>query len=144
MPMKKDLEINKKIYDAYIFVDGDRIYDMTKDDIFVEAYQDQPSISPEAFWRDYAYSGEADKWFPQIDPDTIIYKPSSGQYDIGTDVYAYGRLVDISKELIQEIRDALAERKLLVRHNAEIDKKIKALKKTMVRLPSSLEFSSGV
>ena len=138
MPMKKDLEINKKIYDEYIFVDGDRIYDMTKDDIFVEAYQDQPSISPEAFWRDYAYSGEADKWFPQIDPDTIIYKPSSGQYDIGTDVYAYGRLVDSSKELIQEIRDALAERKLLEKHNAEIDKKIKALKKTKVTVPWQL------
>lgn len=138
MPMKKDLEINEKIYDEYIFVDGDRIYDMTKDDIFVEAYQDQPSISPEAFWRDYAYSGEADKWFPQIDPDTIIYKPSSGQYDIGTDVYAYGRLVDSSKELIQEIRDTLAERKLLEKHNAEIDKKIKALKKTKVTVPWKL------
>lgn len=138
MPMKKDLEINKKIYDAYIFVDGDRLYDLTKNGVFVKSYRDQPSISPEEFWRDYAYSGEADKWFPQIDPDTIIYKPSSGQYDIGTDVYAYGRLVDSSKELIQEIRDALAERKLLEKHNAEIDKKIKALKKTKVTVPWQL------
>ena len=72
------------------------------------------------------------------DPDTIIYKTSSGQYDIGTNVYAYGRLVDSSKELIQEIRDALAERKLLEKHNAEIDKKIKALEKTMVTVPGQL------
>ena len=140
MPMKKDLEINNRIYDAYIFVGSDRLYDLTKNGIFVEAYRDQPSVSPVAFWRDYAYSGEADKWFPQIDPDTIIYKSSSGQYDIGTNVYAYGRLVDSSKELIQEIRDELAERKLLEKHNSEIDKKIKALEKTMVTVPRQLYF----
>lgn len=142
MPMHKDVEINKKIYDAYIYVDGDRLYDLTKDSIFVVSYQDRPSVSPTAFWRDYAYSGEADKWFPQIDPNTITYKPSSGQYDIGTDVYAYGRLIDSSKELIQEIRDALDERRLLQKSNAEVEKKIKALKKTMVRLPSRFDFSS--
>lgn len=135
MPMKKDIIFNNRIYNANIFVGSDRLYDLTKNGIFVEAYRDQPSVSPEAFWRDYAYSGEADKWFPQIDPDTIIYKPSSGQYDIGTDVYAYGRLVDSSKELIQKIRDALAERKRLEKHNADIDKKIKALEKTKVTVP---------
>ena len=135
MPMKKDIIFNNRIYDANIFVGSDRLYDLTKNGIFVEAYRDQPSVSPEVFWRDYAYSGEADKWFPQIDPDTIIYKPSSGQYDIGTDVYAYGRLVDSSKELIQKIRDALAERKRLEKHNADIDKKIKALEKTKVTVP---------
>lgn len=138
MTTKKDIIFNNRIYDAYIFVGSDRLYDLTKNGIFVEAYRDQASISPEAFWRDYAYSGEADKWFPQIDPDTIIYKTSSGQYNIGTNVYAYGRLVDSSKELIQEIRDALAERKLLEKHNSEIDKKIKALEKTMVTVPRQL------
>lgn len=138
MPMKKDIIFNNRIYDAYIFVDGDRLYDLTKNGVFVKSYQDRPSVSPTEFWRDYAYSGEADKWFPHIDPDTIIYKPSSGQYDVGTDVYAYGRLVDSSKELIQKIRDALAERKLLEKHNAEIDKKIKALKKTKVTVPWQL------
>lgn len=138
MPMKKDIIFNNRIYNANIFVGSDRLYDLTKNGIFVEAYRDQPSVSPEAFWRDYAYSGEADKWFPQIDPDTIIYKASSGQYDIGTDVYAYGKLVDSSKELIQKIRDALAERKRLEKHNADIDKKIKALEKTKVAVPWQL------
>lgn len=142
MPMKKAVEINRKIYDARVYVDGCRVYDLTKDAIFVESYQDRPSISPIEFWRDYAYSGEADKWFPHIDPDSITYKPSAGQYDIGTDVYAYGRLLGDHKDLILEIRDALAERRLMAKSNREIDKKITALEKSKVQIPFQLYFDA--
>ena len=107
MPMKKTIDIDQHLYDAYIHVDGYRVYKLTDKDVFVEIYLDLPSVSLAEFWRDYAYSGEADKWFPQLDPDTIQFQASPGQYGIGTDIRAYGRLTNASEVVVEKIREAL-------------------------------------
>lgn len=140
MPMNRDTNFNTKLYNDRIHVDSDRVYKVTKKNIFVESYVDQPSISVEVFWRDYAYSGLADKWFPHIDPDTIEYRVSSGQYDMGTDVRAYGRLIDPPSDIVQNIKNALEERKTLQAHNREIDKKIKELENSKHEIPLQLFF----
>lgn len=139
--MKKDIDIDKAIYDSYIWIDGDRAYKLTKSDIFVESYQDHPSIKVVEFWRDYAYSGEAARWFSHIDPKTVVFEASPGQYNMGTDVRAYGRLLGDQSALITKIRDARSEIARKKKANSEIDKQIKALKKTKTRVPTKLYFS---
>ena len=140
MPMKKDIDIQRSVYDAYIWINGSRVYRLTKKKIYVESYLDQPSIRVDEFWRDYAYSGEADKWFPHIDPDSIAYKASPGQYDTGTDVRAYGLLINAPEDLIKEVREKLTERDNALAHNVEINKKIRALEKTKVKIATQLYF----
>lgn len=140
MPMKKDVDIQKSIYDAYIWVNGSRVYKITTKKIYVESYVDQPSIRVDEFWRDYAYSGLADEWFPHLDPDSIHYEASPGQYGIGTDVRAYGLLRDAPKDLIGSIREELRARASAKTVNAEIDKKIKELKKSKTKIRSQMYF----
>ena len=142
MPMKKDINTNTKIYRARVQVNGDRVYKLTKKEIHVESYLDKPSVSPEEFWRDYAYSGLADEWFPHLDPDSIAFVASSGQYDIGTDIRAYGKLLGDHRDLIQGIKDEMSKRDDILKHNEEIEKKIEALKKTKQHVPSWLSFST--
>lgn len=141
MPMKKDIDIQKTIYNAYIMINEDRVYKLTKNKIYVESYLDMPSISVEVFWRDYAYSGEADGWFPHIDSGSIVYKASPGQYNVGTDIRAYGLLKDPPKDLIKEIREELSDRKNARVHNTEINKKIQELEKSKIEIASQLYFS---
>lgn len=140
--MKKDINTNTKIYRSDVYVNGDRVYKITKKEIHVESYLDQPSISPTSFWRDYAYSGMADEWFPHIDPESIVFSASPGQYDMGTDVRAYGKLIGDHRDLVQEIKEEMSKRDDLVRHNKEIDKQIAVLEKAKQHVPHRLSFSS--
>lgn len=137
MPMKKTIDIDQHLYDAYIHVDGYRVYKLTDKDVFVEIYLDLPSVSLAEFWRDYAYSGEADKWFPQLDPDTIQFQASPGQYGIGTDIRAYGRLTNASEVVVEKIREALKRQKSINSKVKALEKQIDALKKESSELKQS-------
>lgn len=132
MPMKKDIDIDQDLYNARIHVNGYRVYRVTDKDVFVEIYQDRPSIKPEEFWRDYAYSGEADKWFSQLDPDTIQFSVNSGQYGIGSDVRAYGRLTNASEVMAQKVREGRELQK-------KVSKKVKTLEKKIDSLEDEID-----
>lgn len=138
MPMKKPIEIDQGLYDSRIHVNGYRVYRVTAHDVFVEIYHDIPSVSPAEFWRDYAYSGEADKWFPQLDPDTIQFKVSSGQYDIGSDVRAYGRLTNASEVMAKKVKEHLQLKKRIFKKVKDLEKQRSSLKKEIDELKQSV------
>lgn len=132
MPMKKNIDIDKELYGSYIYVDGYRVYKVTDQDVFVEIYLDRPSINPAEFWEHYAYSGEADKWFPELDPATIQFSVSPGQYDIGSDIRAYGRLSNASEVVVKKINDHMKTKK-------RIKKKVKTLQKQVDSLEDEID-----
>ena len=139
MPMKKTIDIDQKLYDAYIFVNGFRVYRVTDNAVFVEIYMDQPGISPEVFWRDYAYSGEADGWFPQIDPDSIQFSVSSGQYNIGSDIRAYGKLSNASETVVKKIKDHMKTRRTVKKKVGALNKQIAVMQKEVQTLNQSVD-----
>lgn len=144
MPMKQEVNLNSKIFKERIYVGSGRVYKITKKDIFVEMHHDLPSVSPAEFWRDLAYSGRADGLFPDLDPDEISFKAYPGQYDIGTDVYAYGRMLGDNKALIEEIQQNRSKIREDKERNSEIQKKINDLEKSKLPVPHSLYFDYNV
>ena len=144
MPMKQEVNLNSKIFEERIYVGSGRVYKITKKDIFVEMHHDLPSVSPAEFWRDLAYSGRADELFPDLDPNGISFKAYPGQYDIGTDVYAYGRMLGDNKALIEEIQHNRSKIREDKKRNSEIQKKINDLEKSKLPVPHSLYFDYNV
>lgn len=138
MPMKKAVDIDRHLYDAYIYVDGYRVYRVEGNDVLVEIYMDSPRISPEVFWRDYAYSGEADEWFPQLDPDSIQFSVSSGQYNIGSDIRAYGKLSNASEVVAKKIKEHMKHRRAIKKKVGALNKQIAEMQKEVQELNQSV------
>lgn len=137
MPMKKNIDIDDDLYNSRIRVNGFRVYRVSDQGVFVEIYKDCPSIRPAEFWESYAYSGEADKWFPQLDPETIQFSVSPGQYDIGSDVKAYGRLTNANEVVVQKIKESMEYSKKVKKRVKEINKQIVSLQDEIFSLNKS-------
>lgn len=139
MPMDKPgPDIDSFVYDARYTINGDIIYKVTKKNIFVESHVAQYRITPRKFWDEYAYTGKADEWFPHIDPSSITYRVSEGQDGMGSDVRAYGKLLGVSRELVEHVREAFIERGKILHDRMVINRQIKALEDAKPELPYML------
>lgn len=125
---------NKELL-RYIRVNGVTLESIKGNNLYGVTYRDPPGVTEVSFWRDVVNSDLPEKWFgDRLDMTTIEYDVSPGQYNIGCDVRARGKLINVSKETVQEVKDILKEKKELLRQKAAINKEIAKLEKERRKL----------
>lgn len=128
------MSTNKELL-RYISINGVRLESIKGNNLYGVVYIDPPGVTEVSFWRDVVNSDLPEKWFgDRLDMSTIEYSVSPGQYNIGCDIYARGKLVNVPKETVQQIKDILKEKKDLQRRRAEISSEISKLEKEKFKL----------